>query len=107
MITGRCHCGNVSYSYDGEIVKTNHCDCRDCQKASGAIKVPFVTVKANSFTFTKTDLKKYNNPKGEKCDRFGEYHFCGNCGTQIYWKGFNADELDVFAGTLDDISIFK
>jgi len=53
------------------------------------------------------ELKKFNDPKGDKCDEHGEFYYCSKCSSPIYWKGFKGAELDILAGTLDDKEVFK
>lgn len=105
--TGQCHCGGVAYEYHGDIVKSSYCDCRGCQRATGTLKAPFVKVSAESFVLKSGVLSHFRRPSGEMCDAHGEWYFCPTCGTQIYWKPNQGAELDVFAGTLDDASVFR
>jgi hypothetical protein len=105
-LIGKCHCGSVSYNYQGEIVKSTYCDCRGCQKATGTLKAPYVTVKAAPFS-QKGETRQFNNPAGEKCDVYGKWHFCPKCGAPVFWKGNKGDELDILAGTLDDTKWFQ
>lgn len=106
-ISGQCHCGNIKYEVTGAIVRCSYCDCRGCQRASGTLKVPFVTVHRENVKVTVGQLAEFRAEGGEKCDGHGVWQFCPKCGTQVFWKGNKGDELDVFAGTLDDTSIFQ
>jgi len=107
IITGQCHCGAVKYEAQGTVVKSSHCDCRGCQRASGAIQVPFVTVLRTGFKITAGKPTEFRAKSEAKCDCHGTWHFCPKCGTQMFWKGDKGKELDVFAGTLDDTSVFQ
>ena len=106
-IPGRCHCGAIQYEAQAPIVKSSYCDCRGCQRASGTLQAPFVTVKRAGFKIVAGTPSEYRAPSGEKCDAAGTWHFCAKCGTQIYWQSDQGDELDIFAGTLDDTSLFQ
>ena len=35
-MTGRCHCGAISYSVEGEAAHHAICHCDDCRRWSGA-----------------------------------------------------------------------
>ena len=89
------------------MTKCSHCDCRGCQRATGTLKVPFVTVPRKNFKITAGKPSQFRAKSGEKCDVHGVWVFCPQCGTQLYWLGNKGDQLDIFAGTLDDTSVFK
>lgn len=105
-ITGQCHCGYVQYEAQGPIIKSSYCDCLGCQRATGTLKAPFVTILRDNLKVTGSQPSEFRPLTGDRCDEFGAYHFCPRCGTQIYWKGHEGNELDLFAGTLDDVSLF-
>lgn len=107
QITGQCHCGNIKYKANKPIVKCSYCDCGGCQKASGTLKSPFVTVKRQGFILLAGKPTSFEAKSGIKCDSHGVWNFCPKCGTQIFWKGHKGDEIDIFAGTLDDTTLFK
>ena len=106
-IVGQCHCGNIKYKAAGPIIKCTYCDCRGCQRATGTLKAPFVTVQRVTFNVTAGQLAEFRAKSGEKCDRHGVWHFCPQCGTQVFWKGDKGEEIDIFAGTLDDTKFFQ
>ena len=106
-ITGRCHCGYVKYRVQGRVIKCSFCDCRGCQRASGALKAPFVTVLGAAFTITAGKPAHFRSDSKAKCDCHGVWHFCPRCGTQVFWKPDKGKQLDIFAGTLDDTTIFQ
>lgn len=107
MMTGQCHCGRIKYEAKSPIVKCSYCDCRGCQRATGTLKAPFVTVRRDGVKVISGKPSEFRAASGEKCDAHGVWLFCPDCGTQLFWKGDKGDELDIFAGTLDDASVFK
>lgn len=107
LISGHCHCNYINYQVNGSVIKCSYCDCKGCQKTTGTLKAPFVTVPRDGFTLISGELSKYHAPSGEKCDQFGDWYFCPKCGSPIYWKGHEGNELDLFAGSLDDPSLFQ
>ena len=104
--TGSCHCGNTTYSIDGEVTNIGYCDCPACQKATGSDKAAFVTVDASSLTFTSQQPTIFKNEGGVDCDAEGSWMYCPDCGSRILWKPDDGDQRDILAGTLADISIF-
>ena len=106
-ISGQCHCGSIKYEASEPIIKCSYCDCRGCQKATGTLKAPFVTVQRAGFKVTAGQPAEFRAKSGGKCDCQGIWCFCQKCGTQVYWKGDKGDELDIFAGTLDDTKVFQ
>lgn len=82
QITGRCHCGEVTYHAEVDETKVLNCHCTDCQVISSG---PFRTVvlsKANAITFTASQPKEYIKVADSGNKR--AQGFCGNCGTSLY-----------------------
>tara|TARA_Y100000782_G_scaffold115603_1_gene161379 strand:+ start:3568 stop:3978 length:411 start_codon:yes stop_codon:yes gene_type:complete len=81
-ITGRCHCGEVTYRAEVDENKVINCHCTDCQIISGA---PFRTVvvsKPDAVTFTAAAPKEYIKIAESGNQR--AQGFCANCGTALY-----------------------
>jgi len=106
-ITGRCHCGAIRYDAQYPVVKSSNCTCWGCQKATGTFQAPFVTVKRTGFTITAGEPSRFRANSGDRCDAHGEWFFCSQCGSQVFWKGDGGDDVDIFAGTLDDTGLFQ
>jgi len=107
LITGQCHCGQIKYQVQGAILRSNTCKCRGCQRATATLEASFVTVLRTAFTVTAGKLTVFRSRSRAKCDAHGEWRFCSKCGTQISWRADQGKELDIFAGTLDDTSLFQ
>src|SRR5689334_12492322 len=105
MITGRCSCGAIQYEADGAWLYAVVCYCRDCQRASGTGHVPVMGVPKSLFkvrgetrSFTVRGTSGLNSIR----------HFCPNCGSLLFGTPEIApDAVSIYAGTLDDPSIFK
>ena len=98
MASGGCHCGAVRYAIDAEMHHNAVCHCNDCRRSSGAIMVPWAA-------FPKDALRvESGSPTVYHSSEHGERHFCGQCGTGLFY--FNEQVLpgivDVQAVTLDD-----
>ncbi|WP_065979704.1 MULTISPECIES: GFA family protein [Pseudoalteromonas] len=82
QITGRCHCGEVTYQAQVDESKVFNCHCTDCQIISGA---PFRTVvmsMPDAVTFTGATPKEYIKIAESGNQR--AQGFCANCGTALY-----------------------
>lgn len=89
-VTGRCHCGEVTYSAEVDEKKVINCHCTDCQIISGA---PFRTVVVSvpdGVTFTGAEPKEYIKIAESGNQR--AQGFCGNCGTALYATSVGAGE---------------
>jgi hypothetical protein len=105
--SGGCHCGEIEYRIDGPMLKQSYCDCAACRKATGALSVPFVTVPQDSLTFVKGTLATVRGHTDGGCDQHGSWRFCPACGTNLFWMPDEGNQVDVLAGTLDDVSLFR
>lgn len=81
-ITGRCHCGEITFTAEVDENKVVNCHCTDCQVISGA---PFRTVVISlpdAVRFTNKQPKEYI--KIAQSGNKRAQGFCGNCGTALY-----------------------
>jgi hypothetical protein len=98
--SGGCACGAIRYESDADPVISVHCQCRDCQRSTGAAHASFVA-------FPKAALRMTGQPRwyettadsGNRVSR----GFCANCGSSVLGRssGFE-DTITVSAGSLDD-----
>ena len=80
LTTGKCLCGSVSYSVQGDPVRMAHCHCRDCQRASGAGHMSLAFFKADQVDFQgETKAFAVTADSGNVVTR----HFCPTCGSRI------------------------
>jgi hypothetical protein len=105
LITGQCHCGTIKYEAKGPILRQGSCSCRACQRATGALTSPNIGVAINTFKIIVGSPSVYQAESGVDCDT-GAFHFCNQCGTQLYWIDAEKTELAIFAGSLDNTSLF-
>jgi len=99
-ISGGCLCGAVRYEGTTEPMVQGHCQCRDCQKASGTGHISIMAVPEGDIAITG-DLKFYAKPadSGNMVRR----GFCPNCGSSVLSKNDGmAGMLFLMAGCLDD-----
>jgi hypothetical protein len=75
--SGRCLCGEISYSVDAEPLFTGNCHCKDCQKSSGSAFIPAMLFLEKSVSILG-EAKYF-----ESTSDSGSIHkrsFCSNCG---------------------------
>ena len=98
MLKGGCRCGAIRYEVSGEDAHHALCHCRDCQRSCGAPVVAWSAFQDANFRITKGKPASYHG------DGASIRHFCGNCGTPVYF--LNAEVLpgivDINSVTLDD-----
>jgi len=79
MIEGGCHCGSIRYQVEGEAITHALCHCTDCRRHAGAPMVGWTMYPATSVKVIKGTLKVYASSEN------GRRHFCGDCGTGIFY----------------------
>ena len=98
--TGGCACGALRYSIAGEPIVSNDCQCRDCQRESGAGHGSHMTFARSGVTVTG-DVSTWDmvGDSGNVKTRA----FCPVCGAPVYMT-FAAmpDLFTIRAASLDD-----
>lgn len=96
-ITGRCHCGAVSYEAEGDPIYEALCHCGDCRRHAGAPMVGWTAFPADAVTVTG-ETKVYASSD------HGRRQFCGRCGTGLFYTNDVAlpGLFDVQSSTFDD-----
>ena len=97
-ITGGCHCGAIRYEVEGAALTHALCHCVDCRRHAGAPMVGWTMYPAAALKVVKGAPKVYQS------SAHGRRHFCGDCGTGVFYA--NAEVLpgivDVQSATYDD-----
>lgn len=104
-LTGRCACGAIRYSISAEPGFSFHCQCRQCQRASGGGHASLFIVPKDVVT-VEGELKFFDQTAddGATVSR----GFCPHCGSPLLGRttGY-PDIMMVAAASLDDPSQFK
>ena len=93
---GRCLCGEVTISVDGEHdTRPGACHCRMCLRWSGSVFLSF-TAAADAVTVTGPVKRFQSTP-------FAERAFCGTCGTHLWIRNTQKDveDYDLMPGLFD------
>jgi hypothetical protein len=98
MASGGCHCGAVRYAVEGEMMHHAVCHCDDCRKCSGAVSVPWIAFAKDAVTIER------GSPQVYRSSEHGERHFCGGCGTGLFYynEAVLPGIVDIQSVTLDD-----
>ena len=96
MLTGRCHCGAITYEMASEVLHSALCHCSDCRRHAGAPMVGWAMVPAGQVTIS-------GEPTVYASSEHGRRHFCGQCGTGLFYvnEQMLPGMIDVQTGTLD------
>ncbi len=94
-----CQCKDLSATFDGDPDFVIVCNCRACQKRTGA---PFGT----GAYFRKTQMQVTGEARGwgrtAETGRALENFFCPTCGTTLYWTlEMRPDHVGVAFGAFD------
>jgi len=97
---GRCGCGNIEYSYEGDPINIVFCYCKECQVHSGSDKYFGLWASKDNFRVDKGDPAVFTR-LGDSGKPMNHY-FCKDCGTTIYVEVTVANMVSIAAATLDD-----
>lgn len=99
--TGGCACGAVRYTTPQAPVFQNHCQCRDCQRRSGAGHGTWLSFAARGDMSISGEAAHWQ--VAADSGNVKTHAFCPACGTPVYLL-FSAmpDLIAVPAGSLDE-----
>lgn len=103
LITGGCLCGSIRYEAQEKALGSMLCQCRICQKFSGAPILGGTTFKTSAVRFTK------GTPKYYRSSNIAERGFCPECGTGLSYRGMVGvwtEWIMLFTATLDESEKF-
>ncbi len=98
--SGRCSCGAVTYRGEGKPNWAIMCHCEDCQRASGADYVSWLSIPDKGLIWTGERKFHASSPDVTRS-------FCANCGTPMSYENEKLPgETHLYAPTLSDRSQF-
>lgn len=97
MLTGRCHCGAITYEMAEQTIHHTLCHCTDCRRSAGAPMVAWGMVPADQ-------IRIDGAPHVYASSEHGRRHFCQACGTGLFYTNEQVFPglIDVQTATLDD-----
>ena len=104
-LSGRCLCGNITFSGDTEILRAGNCHCMDYRTATSAAYATLITVAEDAITIAGTP-KVYRHKAESGADI--EKLFYPDCGSQLFGRNSNRPGmLSLRAGVLEQTSEVK
>ena len=105
--TGRCLCGKITYTLEGDPIATAVCHCSHCQRQGGSAFSVNLIAMSSQLTLMG-ELSTYNE-MGENGDQiYVRRCFCSSCGSPIVSElALTEGVIALKAGTLDDTSDVK
>ena len=94
--SGRCLCGAVQYTLNGEPISVLDCHCSMCRRESGAASLVYAG-------YRRTDVSISGSIKYYRASNIASRGFCPNCGSPICYED-DADPQSIWltVGTHDD-----
>jgi hypothetical protein len=86
-VTGRCHCGAVTYDAIIDPARVTICHCTDCQALTGSAYRVSVAVAREDFALRSGSPAIYVKT-GDSGARRAQA-FCANCGSPLYTYGID------------------
>ena len=102
-LEGRCYCGKVRYTAEGEPIMKAQCHCRECQYITGGAPNIFLLMPSDGFSYTEGAPKKFAR---SDLERPVTREFCAECGTHLTTRRPGLSAVILKVGTLDDPSLF-
>jgi len=81
-VTGRCHCGQITYDAEVDPERVGICHCTDCQMLSGSAFRVSVPSQAGTFRLRSGTPRVYVKTADSGNRR--RHGFCADCGTPIF-----------------------
>ena len=82
MIEGSCHCGRVSWRFDGQPDGATTCNCTICRRYGALWAYDYVDQGIHVSGATEAYVR------GQAI----EFHFCARCGCAAFWRGLRLEE---------------
>lgn len=94
---GHCLCGHTRFEFDLKQHQVSCCHCSMCRRLSGGANMT-IQVEAKSLVFTQQQHLKFyaSSPWGER-------GFCGNCGTNLFWRSSELNICNINVFTLNEL----
>jgi hypothetical protein len=100
-VTGRCHCGHVTYEAEIDPDNIGICHCTDCQRLTGSPFRVTALAKQTDLTLTGHQPKVYRKTGDNGRGRL--QYFCPECGSPLFTngEGEDADTWGIRWGSID------
>jgi hypothetical protein len=92
---GGCLCGAVRFQFEGAPIVISTCFCTMCRKQTGGALPAFATWPLAALTLLEGEPASYS------ASAQATRQFCARCGSPLFWRAADRDQIDVFLGSLD------
>ncbi|HEV8679221.1 MAG TPA: GFA family protein [Stellaceae bacterium] len=101
-VTGRCHCGRISFEAEIDPAQVRICHCTDCQTLSGSAFRVNVGSLPGTFRLLSGSPKTYVKTTADS-GTHRAHGFCPDCGTPLWATSADANpsSYGLRVGTLD------
>lgn len=96
ILSGGCQCGAVRYEVDGPPNSAGICECRMCQRATGAFAYADAQFDGDKVRWTT------GRPRLFGSSTIADRGFCADCGTSLTYQNRTAGTVSIMIATLDD-----
>ena len=99
--SGRCLCGAVRFTAEGNPKWVAHCHCESCRRNTGSAVATFVGYRRDRVHYTRGERAIYESSPGVRRG------FCAACGTPLSYEADRfGDEIHLYLCTLDNPNDF-
>lgn len=100
-LSGRCHCGALSWTSNGKILWSAICHCEDCRRAASSDFVSWIGVSRESLTWSGP--RHFYRSSARVCRSF-----CGVCGSPASFETeMFPEETHLYAASLDEPETYR
>lgn len=89
----RCHCGQLELRCDGDPKKVSMCHCLECQRRTGSAFSIAVFYERGEILVENGVSNTYTYERESASGFPVKFHFCGRCGSNVYWEPTRLPEL--------------
>jgi hypothetical protein len=93
--TGSCLCGAVRFRCAGPLRGVVYCHCSQCRKQTGHHYAATSVAEADLIVEGADHITWFS------ASAFARRGFCAICGSALFWKHNQSDEISVMAGAFD------
>ncbi|WLR98323.1 MULTISPECIES: GFA family protein [Shinella] len=96
-LTGHCLCRSLAFEVTGDILRTGHCHCESCRRATSSPVTTFFCVATADVAFRGDTLRHYASSPGVRRG------FCNGCGSPVSFETEGRPgEIDLYVAALED-----
>jgi hypothetical protein len=95
MHTGSCLCGGVAFEISGDMTPPSVCHCSQCRRQSGHVWSS-TCVPQQALTLTAQESLRWY-----AASTTAKRGFCATCGSFLFWKHNDEDDISISMGVLD------